>query len=355
MTTIRQLIQSSPKKTEELFARLVDTSETAVKTRDRLFSELKDELELQARLEEQHVLPVLKKHKETKGLVADALNDNRQTRELLAELEHTPKDSEAFGVKVADLRAAFQKHVRDDKKEFLPAVVKALTDEEASTIVEKIEDGKAQFEAAQRAEADERRAEAKREREQAKHEQAEREQAEAADAAKGKAKADAERAQKETVAAQTGTGSVARKGNAGPQDAQRRPEGRNAAEAEAPAAKMVDAAANFGRTAMTAGAEGTRDLGKALRAATGLEQPREAGGKAETLAGPWMVELLTEQARHAMRTTVAVGSARSLTEVAKAQGDFMSGSLQRMTQLNARYLALVRDGMSIGSSLMPRR
>ena len=172
MTTIRQLIQSSPKRANELFAKLVDTSETAVKTRDRLFSELKDELELQAELEEQHLFPVLKKHKETKGLVAEALNDNRQTRKLLAELERTPKDSEAFGAKVAELKKAFQQHVRDEKKEFLPAVVKALSDEEASTVVEKIEDEKAQVEAAQRAEADERRARpsasaSKREREQA--------------------------------------------------------------------------------------------------------------------------------------------------------------------------------------------
>lgn len=100
MTTIRQLIHSSPKRANELFAKLVDTSETAIKTRDRLFSELKNELELQAELEEQHLFPVLKKHKETKDLAAEALKDNRQTRKLLAELESTPKDSAAFGAKV---------------------------------------------------------------------------------------------------------------------------------------------------------------------------------------------------------------------------------------------------------------
>ena len=167
MTTIRQLIQASPAKANELFAKLVDTSETAVKTRDRLFSELKVELDLQAELEEQHLFPVLKKHKETKGLVADALNDNRETRKLLAELDRIPKDTEAFGDKVAELRKTFQQHVRDDKKEFLPAVVKALSDEEASTVVEKIEDEKDQIDAARRADAEKRRAEARREREEA--------------------------------------------------------------------------------------------------------------------------------------------------------------------------------------------
>src|SRR5215207_2039437 len=79
MTTIKQLIQASPAKANELFAKLLDTSENAVKTRERLFAELKSELELLAKLEEEHLLPVLRKHKETKDLVSDSINDNKQT------------------------------------------------------------------------------------------------------------------------------------------------------------------------------------------------------------------------------------------------------------------------------------
>ena len=166
MTTIRQLIQTSPAKANELFAKLVDTSVTAVKTRERLFAELKTELEFLARLEEQHLFPVLRKHRETKKLVAEALGDNRQTRKLLADLERTPKDSDDFAAKVADLRKAFQQHVRDEKNELLPAILKALSDEEAEAVVEKIEDKKAEVHAARRTETEERRAETRREREE---------------------------------------------------------------------------------------------------------------------------------------------------------------------------------------------
>ena len=41
MTTIKQLIQTSPAKANELFARLVETSDNAVKTRERLMVDLK--------------------------------------------------------------------------------------------------------------------------------------------------------------------------------------------------------------------------------------------------------------------------------------------------------------------------
>ena len=117
MTTIRQLIQTSPIKANELFAKLVDTSEGATKTRERLFADLTEELELLTELEEKHLFPVLRKHKQTKDLVAEAVEDNKRMRKLLAELDKTPRDSAEFGSKVAELRTVFQQHVRDEKKE----------------------------------------------------------------------------------------------------------------------------------------------------------------------------------------------------------------------------------------------
>jgi len=200
MTTLRQVIQTSPTRANELFAKLVDTSDSAVKTRERLFSDLKEELERLASFEEQHLFPVLRKHKDLKDLVRDALNDNKATRKLLSELEHTAKDSEDFATRVAELRKVFQQHVRDEKKELLPAVLKALTDEEAEAVVERIEAGKAEIEEAKRAEADERRAQAKREREkaeaeQARHDEARRQEAEERRAAARREREEAERVQ----------------------------------------------------------------------------------------------------------------------------------------------------------------
>jgi len=52
MATIKQMIKTSPAKANEIFAKLIDTSGTSVKTRERLFSDLKDELEFLANLEE---------------------------------------------------------------------------------------------------------------------------------------------------------------------------------------------------------------------------------------------------------------------------------------------------------------
>lgn len=308
MTTIRQLIQTSPVRANELFAKLVDTSDTAVKTRDRLFSQLKSELDLKAVLEEQHLFPVLKKHKKTKGLVTVALKGNRETRKLVAELERTPKDSEEFGYKVAQLRTNFRQQVRNDKKEFLPAVVKALSDEEASTVVANIEDEKAQIEASQLAEVNERRAGVKHEREQVK----------VANAARAKAKF--KRAQRGTNASQAKASIVARK----TENEQRK----------AP------------RAAPKSDANGVIKMKSAVQVAAGSAATQELVRETNTAPdGLSIMSLLKEQSRHAMEASLAVGRARTLAEFTKVQSDFIGSSIRRLGQFNERYFIMVSGGM----------
>ena len=69
--TIRQVIHNGPAKANELFAKLAETGDGAVKTRERLFAELKAELELLAGLEERHLFPALREHPGTKALAAE--------------------------------------------------------------------------------------------------------------------------------------------------------------------------------------------------------------------------------------------------------------------------------------------
>jgi stress response protein YsnF len=160
-------MQAGPTKVNELFAKLSETSDGAVKTREKLFSELKAELELHTSLEEQHLFPVLRRNAETKGLVADAIKDNKELRAKLAELEALPKNDEAVPERLKDLQKTFRQHARDDKRELLPAVQRALSDEQVQNVTEKMEASLAEVEQAKQEEAEERRAKARQEREEA--------------------------------------------------------------------------------------------------------------------------------------------------------------------------------------------
>jgi uncharacterized protein (TIGR02271 family) len=122
-------------------------------------------------LEEQHLFPILRKQPEAKDLVTAAIRDNKDLRAKLGEFDALPKNDPTFLAKIAELQKAFRQHARDEKRELLPAVQKALSEEQVQNIVGKMETTLAEADQARQDEAEEKRAAARRERE-------EREQAE---------------------------------------------------------------------------------------------------------------------------------------------------------------------------------
>ena len=198
---LRSLMQSGPAKAIELFTKLTETTDTAPKTRERLFGELKTELEKHLELEEKHLFPALRKHAETKELVATAARDTKDLRAMLSELEALPKTDAAFLPKVAELQKAFRQHARDEKRDLLPAVQKALSDEQVQGIVEKIEGSLAEAEQARASEAEERRAAARREREEREQAELQVQQEEQAEQERQAAARRAQKVARETVEA----------------------------------------------------------------------------------------------------------------------------------------------------------
>ena len=163
-----------PRRANELFAKLSETSDSAVKTREKLFADLKAELELHTTLEEQHLFPTLQRNSETKALVADGINDNQELRAKLAELKVLPKNDEGFPERLKELQKTFRQHARKKKRELLPAVQRALSEEQVQGVAERIEAGVAEAEQARHDEFEERRLKARQDREEAER-QAEQE------------------------------------------------------------------------------------------------------------------------------------------------------------------------------------
>ena len=92
--TITRFSQARLDKANELFDKLLATSDNAVKTRERLFVDLK-ELEPLSTLQDEHLFPVLTRHGMRDGL-QEAINDDVEAAALLGELERMPKNSAKF-------------------------------------------------------------------------------------------------------------------------------------------------------------------------------------------------------------------------------------------------------------------
>ncbi|WP_158284112.1 hemerythrin domain-containing protein [Azospirillum sp. TSO22-1] len=317
--TTAQLIQSNPARVNELFAKLADTGNGALKTREKLFTELKEELDLHSRLEEQNLFPALRKHEETKGLIPDAMNDNKRVRALLAELDRTAKDDEGFPKKLAELKTVFQRHIRDERKELLPAVKKALGDDEAEAIARKMESGKAEAEDARRQQAAEHRAAQRREREETERLEEE-------------AKAEARRVREASATlARSATATVdggLRVAESGAQAT------RHASEVAGRVAQQTSA--SMAET-MRGALDATQPAIDNLQVLAGL--PHVAVGVMNEAARTWM-EWVDRTRQSASRRAEALTRCSSPREFTQAQGRFMQDALEAWSDAGSRMVQI---------------
>lgn len=317
--TLRQTIQAAPAKAGEIIEKLSNTSNNAVKTRESLFADLSAELTLYVDLEEQHLLPLLRKHPETKGLFADAAKGNKELRTRLTQLAAAPKDDDAFAEKLKELRAGFQHYVRNERKELLPAVLKALDEEEAQATEEKIKDGISEAEEAKR---EKRRTEAAAAKQQAEAAEAvleaEREVARMERAATKQAK---EAAEKMADTLQSGARAA--------EDSARQVAGGVMERTLQAASGAQEALASYSGTVRDA-AENLRAVSESTRiSATGLSQ----------LTSTW-VDWAERTARLNSEATRQLFQCRSLSELAEVQRDFVTSATRNLIEGNAKLLEL---------------
>jgi len=115
------------------------------------------------------------------------------------------------------------------------------------------------------------------------------------------------------------------------------------------------AAATGVRVASTTAREGTEIVRKVFGAAAETER-EVAGRSAEGVAelGRLWVDLLGEQTRHNLEVATALGRAVRWDEVVQAQGEFVRVSLERLHELNRRYLEIVQDMMEATPAAVER-
>jgi hemerythrin superfamily protein len=134
---IVELIKREHAKTTALFDKLADTSTGAVKTRERLFGQLKTGLEVHGKVVQDLVYPLLRKQEETRDLIPD-LKERNEVKRQLADLERTPKEDEAFLPKLKEFKKVVEQHLRTEQRQIFPAIKKAIGGDEAEELAKRI-------------------------------------------------------------------------------------------------------------------------------------------------------------------------------------------------------------------------
>jgi hypothetical protein len=112
--------------------------------RDRLFRQLKRELELHAEVEDLHVYRVFQQAESTRDDAAEALEAHRRIKTILDELEAEAASAHdhKWVMKFQDLRKLVDKHVAKEENEMFRKAKAVMTPQESDELGVKVETAK---------------------------------------------------------------------------------------------------------------------------------------------------------------------------------------------------------------------
>lgn len=136
------LLKADHKKVAGILEKIDSTTERGVKTREELFTQLKTELDVHARIEETIFYPELKKADETRDITLEAFEEHRLVKQLLGELEKMDKGDEQWTAKFTVLKENVEHHVEEEESDMFPKARKVLSEEQAEILGTQMEEAK---------------------------------------------------------------------------------------------------------------------------------------------------------------------------------------------------------------------
>lgn len=136
------LLKEDHKKVAGILEKIDSTTERGVKTREDLFTQLKTELDVHARIEETIFYPALEDADETRDITLEAFEEHRLVKQLLGELENMDKGDEQWTARFTVLKEQIEHHVEEEEGEMFPKARKVLGEEEAEALGTRLEQAK---------------------------------------------------------------------------------------------------------------------------------------------------------------------------------------------------------------------
>jgi iron-sulfur cluster repair protein YtfE (RIC family) len=138
------LLKTDHEKVSGIFEKLEETTERAEKTREELFTKLKQELDVHAHIEETIFYPVLKKSEETRDITMEGIQEHHVVKVLLRELDAMGVGSETWTAKLKVLKENVEHHVEEEEEDMFKKARTVLSKEQLEEIGAQMEQEKQQ-------------------------------------------------------------------------------------------------------------------------------------------------------------------------------------------------------------------
>jgi hypothetical protein len=133
------LLKADHDKVSGIFAKLEETTERAAKTREELFGQLKQELDVHAHIEETIFYPVLKQEAETREVTMEGFEEHHVIKTLLKELEPMSVETEQWTAKLKVLKENVEHHVEEEEGEMFKGAREVLSKEQLEDLGARME------------------------------------------------------------------------------------------------------------------------------------------------------------------------------------------------------------------------
>jgi hemerythrin superfamily protein len=138
-----ELLKSDHKKVKELFKQA--EANGGGKKQQKIFQQIKTELETHTRIEENIFYPAVAKHEELKDMVLESIEEHNQVKTLLEEMENLDTDSETFEPKLKVLMENVEHHAEEEEEgNMFPKVRQLFSSSDLESLGKKMESAKTQ-------------------------------------------------------------------------------------------------------------------------------------------------------------------------------------------------------------------
>ena len=130
------LLREDHRKVKKMLAALESTTERGVKTREELFTKVKQELVVHEAIEEEIFYPALKEHSKTKEITLEAYEEHHVVDEIMGELEATPVTDEQWGAKFKVMKENLEHHIEEEEGEMFKQAKQVFDEDELARLGE---------------------------------------------------------------------------------------------------------------------------------------------------------------------------------------------------------------------------
>ena len=137
------LLKEDHRKVEKLFKEI---EEAPPGKREQIYNEINKELTIHAELEEKLFYPAADAAKQTHELALEAMEEHKQMKIVLADLEQADKKTETWLAGFKVLMEDVQHHVKEEETDLFPKIKKeVLSEQQLKAVGQQMEEMKSQL------------------------------------------------------------------------------------------------------------------------------------------------------------------------------------------------------------------